>query len=691
MTATRVDSQTAGSLRIAVTGSSSFLGSAFCRHATEQGHEVVHINRRALTGVEGDQVVIQDIRAFEASHLPPGTDALVHFATATSGSASEVLEVAEQGTLRVLAACQARAVPRFVFVSSLSVYGTMQPRTERPSIERHPERRGPYAEAKAVAESAVRAREAALAADGVRVAVVRPGLVFGRGMSSPLAGSAVVVPVGRGAVGLGRRNQVVPYVHVDDVANALLALVAGADVDEPIDLVSHTPQKSEVVALVSRLSGQAERTVWIPRTPAVAAAYLADRIRPRWAAYKVQRMWDFDPRTLGTRHAWEVLDVEPGFSVEDGVRDALEALPWARSAIVSGRARAHVQVLSDTVESSRGRSVVLVGAGRIAEEMWLPALNAMPGVTLEAIVDANPVRRNAQPPGPLFAPSLEDLPPEILHKSTVVIATPGTTHCEIAKAAAAGGCAGLIVEKPPAITVREWGELEDVHADVPVSVVLNYRLRQNTRRLWEFLSTHDVGGLRHADVTFCTGPFREEPAGWMRDERANRGLLLELALHFIDLPLALAGSPVGDPSFTCERDREGHTAAIHALLRAEDGASIIVNATARRHSRRAQVLLEFERCTCVLDFFPEGFRVLPPRANPIDDILAGARRFTELVRQRAGRSMPRWEPHARILGSHFCALDGGSSPFALSELSTLRPILDLADAVYGEAAPLAWT
>src|SRR5205807_4131339 len=71
----------------------------------------------------------------------------------------------------------------------------------------------------------------------------------------------------------------------------------------------------------------------------------------------------------------------------------------------------------------------------------------------------------------------------------------------------------------------------------------NYRLRPAAVGLWRFLSAHDVGSPVSIRVVFHSRRIVLESARWMHEERCHRTLLLEMAIHVIDLA-CLVGGPL---------------------------------------------------------------------------------------------------------------------------------------------------
>ena len=131
-------------MRTFVTGASGFIGRSLCAALSAAGHEVVPVSvRSAVPRFDGAQAVVHLARANAATTRTVGREAVA-------------------------------AGARLVFVSSVKVHGEESgaPITERSVIAPQ----GAYAESKASAEEALRAIA------GLRLAVLRPPLVYGPGV-----------------------------------------------------------------------------------------------------------------------------------------------------------------------------------------------------------------------------------------------------------------------------------------------------------------------------------------------------------------------------------------------------------------------------------------------------------------------------------------------------------------------------
>jgi 2-alkyl-3-oxoalkanoate reductase len=692
-------------MRILVTGASGFLGRSFTEAAGAHGHDVHALVRRPSTALErlGLQPIVRDILDLEVDDLPRGLEAVVHFATGVDGGEDHIIEVAAEGTRRLLNAACLCDIARFVHVSSMSVYSRDARRHE---LEANPSARGAYARSKLLAEEVL--AEQLKSEPGVQIAisVIRPGLVFGRGMTNALAGTAVELPLGL-SLGLGRPGQGIPFLAIDDLNTGILALLEASwqEVENPrvFDVLSGSPPtKSELLAVHEQLCGRPGRTIWVPLPVALAAAAAFDglqtvRRRPRRAWHSIKRIYDFEPAELDAAMFWKRIGHEPTGRLRSAVRAGITAARDKPEPLSDGVARRRArQLLASPMGMAAGVPVplILVGAGRIATEMHVPALARLPGYSVSAVVDPNLAlaeRVATEFPDCLSVRRLDLLDDALIKRAAVVVASPGFTHHTIALEAVGRG-ASVLLEKPAVLTLWEYAELCELGKarSRAITVFHNYRLRPASRALWNFLAEHDAGRLVHAQLVFHSPRLELERARWMREEKERRILLMELAVHMIDLVSVVAGelTEVLDLSVTNDQ-RNGNTLSVFAATLSEHGARVELDLDASGTAARTQFVFTFERAICVLDLFPDGFRVLPRRAHPLDDLAYGLRRITGAVgsrfRKRVGGVPIRAVPHHEIYKHHLArhTETGFSSPFSLEAVGpTMRSLFRLADLVY---------
>lgn len=218
-------------MRVLLTGGTGYLGYPVGRALAATGARVVRLDTGFFTEgtlpVDPVETVRADTRDLDAGDLA-GYDAVVHLAELSNdalGSLDAALTVAinERATARLAQLARRAGVPRFVYVSSCSVYGATDGNVVDERSPTNPLTQ--YARSKLVAESAV------LQLGGPAFTPVVLRLATAYGSSAALRLDLVVNDLVHAAVSTGRvvvRSDGTawrPFVHVGDVAAAITRAV----------------------------------------------------------------------------------------------------------------------------------------------------------------------------------------------------------------------------------------------------------------------------------------------------------------------------------------------------------------------------------------------------------------------------------------------------------------------------------
>jgi UDP-glucose 4-epimerase len=281
-------------VRIVVTGASGNVGSALLRRLAGQQHDLVGLARR-LPGSDApfDAATWHSVDLTEPSaaavlhEVLRGADAVVHLAWGFQPSHDlDYLErLGVGGTRRVLDAVAAADVPHLVHMSSVGAYSAKQ--DDQPVDESWPTGgvpTSPYSRHKSAAERLLDDHER----DHPNRVVtrLRPGIVGQHSAGSALLRYAVpaVVP----AAVLGHvpvlpldRGLVVPMVHADDVADAIVRVLEGR-VPGPFNLAAEPPVTTAAIA-----GALGARLVHVPSAVLRAGLSLAwharlEQVDPGW-------------------------------------------------------------------------------------------------------------------------------------------------------------------------------------------------------------------------------------------------------------------------------------------------------------------------------------------------------------------------------------------------------------------------
>lgn len=230
-------------MRIAVTGSTGFVGSALVSRLRSDGHEVLPVPR----SMEADLA---------------GVDAVVHLAaiahrTGDTWVTPDEFERVNHGLTRKLADSAAESsVRRFVFVSSVyTVAG--HPGVLSPDLDLRPV--GAYGASKARAEAALRAMPE------IGPVILRPPLVYGRGAKGNLAAlrRLALTPW---PLPFGLANNRRTMVSISNLVSAIAFAVAAEDIEGRIFHVTDGRDLSvrEIVSKMRIGAGLAPRLLPIP-------------------------------------------------------------------------------------------------------------------------------------------------------------------------------------------------------------------------------------------------------------------------------------------------------------------------------------------------------------------------------------------------------------------------------------------
>ena len=312
-------------MRVVVTGGAGFIGRAIVKHLVDRGDEVVALVRdpAKASHLPGERVTLVQSDLSDPAALcrsMAGADAAIHAAGSyrigIKPSERDAMWDANVGaTERVLDAAIAAQLARIVYVSTANVFGDTHGQVVDETYRRD-ESEGFiswYDETKFRAHQAAQER----IAHGAPIVIVMPAQVYGpndhSGATEQIDGAYhgrlpyTVFPT----MGLG-------WVHVDDLAEGILAALDRGSVGESYVLAGDPRTMADSVSVAARQGGHKPPRLTLPTLLLRLIAPLSDRVGglpglppnlretisaggsvTYWASHaKAQRELGFEPRSL---------------------------------------------------------------------------------------------------------------------------------------------------------------------------------------------------------------------------------------------------------------------------------------------------------------------------------------------------------------------------------------------------------
>jgi nucleoside-diphosphate-sugar epimerase len=336
----------------ALTGATGFLGREILRSLARDGAEAVRCLVRpgtapdriaaAAAAAAGARLEIVPCRLDDPVGLRAalaGARVLYHAAAVKRGPPAALVQGTVAASEHVFRAALAAGVGRVVLVSSFGAMGVADlPRDalvdEEAPLEPHPERRDPYSFAKHRQEALAwrLARE-----QGLPLAVVRPGFVFGAGQE--ILGTRIGLRLPGLFLHLGGRGRV-PLTFVENCADAVvLAGTAPGALGRALCVVDDDLPESR--ALLRRYRREVERLPVVPipfpllrqlaRLNAWYSARTGNHLPPVFTPYKVASTWK--PQRYSNRRAKALLGWAPRVPMAEALDRTFAALaPRTREA-----------------------------------------------------------------------------------------------------------------------------------------------------------------------------------------------------------------------------------------------------------------------------------------------------------------------------------------------------------------------
>ena len=319
-------------MKALVTGASGMIGAAIVDALLARGHSVRALVRASAKVdpllLKGVDLVVGDLGDAESlRQAVQGVDAVFHAAAALGFQATAAVmdDVNVGGTERLLAASRAAGVGRFVYISSVAVYGPHEPPIDEATPQQPSD---PYGRSKQAAEAAVMRAYA----QGLPTVILRPCIVYGAGdryfLPTVLQLTRLpIVPLPDGG------DTLIELVYVTDLAEAALQAATRAQaVGQAYNITDGRPTTlRDIIETYALLTGHGPRIVSLDLDRLVRlSGALREALLP--LAPRVAYLLDTD-RLANLRHdihydiakAERELGYAPQIGLYEGLRRALEA------------------------------------------------------------------------------------------------------------------------------------------------------------------------------------------------------------------------------------------------------------------------------------------------------------------------------------------------------------------------------
>ncbi len=304
-----------------ITGGTGRLGKHLVERLLSQGKKVKVLARSKKTDLpegvivhKGDITKPETLEGFVGSN-----DTFFHLASVIDTKLSDrtFYEVNVLGTTNALKACRGKEVKRFVYVSSVSVFGYPE---IIPADERCPKKPiSKYGKSKMLAEEVI-ARQWRI----IKSSILRPGMMYGPGFEEGYL--PVLKALGKGKMPiLGNGENHIPLVHVSDVVDALLLVADHEDAErEDFNLAGPGyPTQRELFKIACSALGVKEPTrsvpLWLAKT---VLPILSASSKYSFSSHNLDQLTK--DRAFDSTKIKKKLEFQPKTSLSQGIKEMVE-------------------------------------------------------------------------------------------------------------------------------------------------------------------------------------------------------------------------------------------------------------------------------------------------------------------------------------------------------------------------------
>jgi len=571
-------------------GHRSFAARGLQAKLEEYGHEVLTFSRGPLVG--GGRQITGPVRELaENPYLDESFDTVINYILLHR----EPVKDNEEYIRGLLRFCESRKVKHLIHISSCSAYKNKAKFVdENAPVETDPSKKGAYAAVKAAQENVIKRERP----QGLKVSIVRPGLILANGMGGFMGGIGIRLPW-NSILGLGHAQSQLPLVTREAVNASVLELINNPpeeDVESLLLADTHSPTRKQYIEYCREVMGAGTKIHFFPVPLWLTAALCAEALsrligKGHFGIYgkvgsvcRFQRFnasWSEKRLGISFSGDWKQElcrvfdDQSPNFDLPPADPELGSLAPAKR--------------------------INYVGFGRIVKMRHLPALKK---IGFKGDLKAYDLNTGKDATG-IMVYSIEQS--QLESADLTVVCTPGPVHTEvIAKLRNVNG--PVLVEKPLCYNedeLEQWLKFSMCRED-PVMVCHNTRYKSNVLKMLAHLRKYNPGKLHHVSVIFQSGPVNKDSAAWLRDERGSHTLLLDYGMHRIDL-MCMFGK--GKPRLEyCrhELNQQGETSLIEGMARFENH-TISFLFRQGLNQRKDRFVFTFQNYSVSLGFYPDTF------------------------------------------------------------------------------------
>ncbi len=304
---------------ILITGATGRLGKSLVPALLEKGYELRILAKEdetvAWNNVEVVRGEISDFQALDKACK--NIDTVMHLAGIIDYRNKQLTDkVNYEGTRNVVNAALKNSVPRFIFMSSVSVYGKSK---YLPMDENHPKNpQSCYGESKLLAENYV-------LASGLNCVVIRSPAIYGKDYLEGFSNILNAIKSGKMAV-VGNGKNHIQFIHIDDCVQAFLLVLENKEANGVFNIAGPDVMTQEqIIALAAKIIGVDAPKKRISKSAAYMLARL-EKIKSIVTKREPRLKPEFvsiisDDRYYDISRAKHILGFEPKVDYAQGIRE----------------------------------------------------------------------------------------------------------------------------------------------------------------------------------------------------------------------------------------------------------------------------------------------------------------------------------------------------------------------------------